>query len=381
MTVLFPSQNDTRPLLQKVKDINKNVNYNNYSYGTFPDKNIGTAKDVLIQVQTLLNVNSTVKADQIECGNGNKDFFKPVTDLSGILPYGGDLIVKNTGSVARDYFALERTFLSWLRMGVTLVIVGFIIYFRSCINLSLEHSHISYAIGKSETILIPVKSSKNSNPNYDVNALRAIEHYMQKPMNDISIKHTPTKNLSSTNNLLNDLNNLNAFDPKYLNILKERLKKLYSKDVEFQLIRHPYPFLNAKILAQYIALNTARYRLRQIRRMLFKKMPLVGRNVGEPTKVNKGGPLINDLNAASPTKWIQLSGLGHRFLPTHLTGFRMQISGRMGLRKGASRSSVATSSWGRFRFNTMKNTMIDYAKVEKKNQNGAYCVKVWLSSS
>ncbi|RHZ87335.1 hypothetical protein Glove_37g72 [Diversispora epigaea] len=252
--------------------------------------------------------------------------------------------------------------------------------------------------------------SKNSNPNYDVNALRAIEHYMQKPMNDISIKHTPTKvifqqyfhtglkpqsgllqrgggnnnmnqNLSFSTNNLNDLNNLNAFDPKYLNILKERLKNLYNKDVEFQLIRHPYPFLNAKILAQYIALNTARYRLRQIRRMLFKKMPLVGRNVGEPTKVNKGGPLMNDLNAASPTKWIQLSGLGHRFLPTHLTGFRMQISGRMGLRKGASRSSVATSSWGRFRFNTMKNTMIDYAKVEKKNQNGAFCVKVWLSSS
>ncbi|RHZ87333.1 hypothetical protein Glove_37g71 [Diversispora epigaea] len=125
MNILFPSQNDTRPLLKKVDDINKNVNYNNYSYGTFPDKNIGTTKDVLIQVKTLLNVNSTTNVDQIECGKSNKNFCKPETDLNGILPYSADLIVENAGSAARDYLALERTFLSWLRMSTTLVAVGF----------------------------------------------------------------------------------------------------------------------------------------------------------------------------------------------------------------------------------------------------------------
>ncbi|CAG8712691.1 3283_t:CDS:1, partial [Acaulospora colombiana] len=174
--------------------------------------------------------------------------------------------------------------------------------------------------------------------------------------------------------------NSNIFDPKCLNILKERLGKMYNKEVEFQLVRQHYPFLNAKILAQYIASNTSRYRIRQIRRTLFKKIPLIGRSIGETKKVSKGN-LLNDLNAASPTKWIQLSRIGNRFLPIHLSGLRMRISGRMSHRKGAARTNVATSSLGRFRFNTMKNTMIDFAKVERKNQNGAYCVKVWLTSS
>ncbi|CAG8555430.1 9572_t:CDS:1 [Acaulospora morrowiae] len=237
--------------------------------------------------------------------------------------------------------------------------------------------------------------SKSHNFNYDLNALRAIEHYMQKPINDISVRHTPTKVVfrqyfypgiqqppregvipSSEPPVFNS----NVFDQKYLDILKERLGKMYNKDVEFQLIRQRYPFLNARILAQYIASNTSRYRIRQIRRSLFKKIPLVGRSIGETKKVSKSS-LLSDLNAASPTKWIQLSRIGHRFLPIHLSGFRMRISGRMSLRKGAARASKATSSMGSFRFNTIKNTMIDYAKVERKNQNGAYCVKVWLSSS
>ncbi|CAG8581498.1 20766_t:CDS:1 [Cetraspora pellucida] len=221
---------------------------------------------------------------------------------------------------------------------------------------------------------------------YDLNALTALEHYMQKTLSDITIKHTPTKvvfqqyyytnatqgqrrELEDTANGSTKGNN-EIFNSTALNKLKERLSRLYNKDVEFNLIKQHYPYLNSKILAQYIALNASRYRFRQIRRSLFKKIPLVG-----------GNPQQNDLNATSALRWIQLSRLGQQILPTHLSGVKIQISGRMSLRKGSARTSVINKSIGSFRFHSLKNTMIDYAKVERKNQNGAYCVKVWLSSS
>ncbi|CAG8666968.1 4044_t:CDS:1 [Scutellospora calospora] len=223
---------------------------------------------------------------------------------------------------------------------------------------------------------------------YDLNALTAIEHYMQKILPDVTIKHTPTKVLFQqyyytspiptqrrgfediTNGSSSEETNKDIFNPMALNKLKDRLSRLYNKEVEFTLIKQNYPYLNSKILAQYIALNASRYRFRQIRRSLFKKIPLVG-----------GKQQQNNLNATSALKWVQLSRLGQQILPTHLSGVKVQISGRMGFRKGSSRTSVINKSIGSFRFHSLKNTMIDYAKVERKNQNGAYCVKVWLSSS
>ncbi|CAG8776442.1 32029_t:CDS:1 [Gigaspora margarita] len=229
---------------------------------------------------------------------------------------------------------------------------------------------------------------RNQTPIHDLNALTALDHYMQKSLSDITIKHTPKKVVfqqyyyASTiptqrrgleeidNGSAKEETNKDIFNPIALDKLKERLSKLYNKDVEFNLIKQHYPYLNSKILAQYIALNASRYRFRQIRRSLFKKIPLVGGNQQQ-----------NDLNATSALKWIQLSRLGQQILPTHLSGVKIQISGRMSLRKGSARTSVVNKSIGSFRFHSLENTMIDYAKVERKNQNGAFCVKVWLSSS
>ncbi|RIB16072.1 hypothetical protein C2G38_2091904 [Gigaspora rosea] len=53
----------------------------------------------------------------------------------------------------------------------------------------------------------------------------------------------------------------------------------------------------------------------------------------------------------------------------------------MSLRKGSARTNVINKSIGSFRFHSLEIIMINYAKVECKNQNDAYCVKVWLSSS
>ncbi|CAG8833487.1 10069_t:CDS:2, partial [Gigaspora margarita] len=82
-----PAQNDTAPLLQR----NAPRNYDAISEPTF-------AKHVTVE-----NTLSYSKSA---------------------------LVVKNDGSTARDYFAIERTFLSWLRLGVALVLTGLSIYSR-----------------------------------------------------------------------------------------------------------------------------------------------------------------------------------------------------------------------------------------------------------
>ena len=79
--------------------------------------------------------------------------------------------------------------------------------------------------------------------------------------------------------------------------------------------------------------------------------------------------------------WTKLLRNGNHFLPTHLAGIKLKISGRMSLRKGAARSAVVIKSIGRLRTNTVNKSMIDYAKAEGRNMNGSYCIKVWLSSA
>jgi hypothetical protein len=155
-------------------------------------------------------------------------------------------------------------------------------------------------------------------------------------------------------------------------------------------------------------MQTKKYSIRHVRRSLFKKVPLAslvdsGRELvggiksrngliptlpsvisSNNTTLNTAGftnkPIIDGITTHY-LNWTKLLRNGNHFLPAHLAGIKLRISGRMSLRKGAARSGVIIKSIGRLRFNTVDKSMIDYAKVEGKNMNGAYCIKVWLSST
>jgi len=264
---------------------------------------------------------------------------------------------------------------------------------------------------------------KNRYTNYDENVKSSLQHYWQIPLNEFQIKHSPSKvviqqyvykpmihsrkitSLTKTaeNPLTEEPNN--QLSQLALKKLSEMYSALYKKPVEFNIILLKYPFLSSKILAQYLSMQTKKYRIRQIRRNLFRRVPLV-------SLANSGRELVNGIKSKngwiptlphSPTttttttttygkpivdgisthylNWTKLLCKGNDFLPTHLAGIKIQISGRMSLRKGAARSAVVTKSIGRLRFNTVGKSMIDYAKVEDKNMNGSYCIKVWLSSA
>ncbi|RIA84786.1 hypothetical protein C1645_698341 [Glomus cerebriforme] len=220
---------------------------------------------------------------------------------------------------------------------------------------------------------------KNVYMNYDENVKTTLQHYWQIPLNEFQVKHSPTKVIiqqyvyrptrssrrvtSSLEDTINLEQATNQLSPFALNKLSELYSTLYKKPVEFKIILLKYPFLSSKILAQYLAMQTRKHNVRQIRRNLFKK-----------------GELVDGISTQY-LNWTKLLRNGNNFLPTHLAGMKLRISGRMSLRKGAARSAVVTKSIGRLRSNTVDKSMTDYAKAEGKNMNGAYCIKVWLSSA
>ncbi|CAG8517811.1 2740_t:CDS:1 [Funneliformis mosseae] len=259
---------------------------------------------------------------------------------------------------------------------------------------------------------------KNRYTNYDENVRTSLEHYWQIPLNEFQIKHSPSKVViqqyaykpsltGTTGKTFHTEEPSNQLSQLAIKKLAELYSTLYKKPVEFNIILLKYPFLSSKILAEYLSMQTKKYRIRQIRRNLFKKVPLVSlansatglvdgmksRNGLIPTSyhfLSPPPPLPSATSLDKPIidgisthylNWSKLLRNGNNFIPTHLAGIKLQISGRMSLRKGAARSAVVTKSIGRLRFNTVGKSMIDYAKVEGKNMNGSYCIKVWLSSA
>ncbi|CAB4495734.1 unnamed protein product [Rhizophagus irregularis] len=264
--------------------------------------------------------------------------------------------------------------------------------------------------------------------NYDENVKTTLQHYWQLPLNDFQIKHSSNKvviqqyvykpmlnsrtNTSSLKGSVATQEDLNGhLSPISLKKLSELYSTLYKKPVEFKIILLKYPFLSSKILAQYLAMQTKKHNIRQIRRNLFKKVPLASlinyergnlvggiksrngliptlppatqfftRNVTPTITTPTSKPIIDGISTQY-LNWTKLLRNGDYYLPTHLAGIKLKISGRMSLRKGAARSAVVTKSIGRLRTNTVDKSMIDYAKTEGKNMNGAYCIKVWLSSA
>jgi hypothetical protein len=263
---------------------------------------------------------------------------------------------------------------------------------------------------------------KNRYTNYDENVKTTLQHYWQIPLNEFQIKHSPNKVVlqqyvykpmlnsrkvdNTTSQALTEATN--QLSPLALKKLSEMYSTLYKKPVEFNIILLKYPFLSSKILAEYLAMQTKKYSIRHVRRSLFKKVPLAslvdsGRELvggiksrngliptlpsvisSNNTTLNTAGftnkPIIDGITTHY-LNWTKLLRNGNHFLPAHLAGIKLRISGRMSLRKGAARSGVMIKSIGRLRFNTVDKSMIDYAKVEGKNMNGAYCIKVWLSST
>ncbi|CAG8506590.1 22429_t:CDS:2 [Dentiscutata erythropus] len=111
-----PAQKDTVPLLLR----NVPRKYDAISEPT-------TTKHVT--VENILKQKS-LRDGQLECGKPSSLISTSNHAAIGNYPCSAALVVKNEGSTARDNFATERTFLSWLRMSTALILTGLSICLR-----------------------------------------------------------------------------------------------------------------------------------------------------------------------------------------------------------------------------------------------------------
>lgn len=153
-----------------------------------------------------------------------------------------------------------------------------------------------------------------------------------------------------------------ALNNSSINSLGEVLGKVFAEGqpVELRLVRLHYPYLNSYILAQYIAINTAKYNFTRIQRAIFGALQF---------------PLLT----------VSLKGSNlDSTLPSYITGMKIRISGRLTTQRSVPRQTEQTAQIGSFSSshipaNSKASGITEFAAFSTKNQKGAFTIKVWIS--
>lgn len=142
------------------------------------------------------------------------------------------------------------------------------------------------------------------------------------------------------------ISSTNELEPfrKNFSELSTTLAQLYQKEVNVIATRLYYPYLNSHILSQYLAYNA-------------------------PSNT------FMDFQEAILTN----TSLHKTNLPAHISGIKVQVSGRLVTETVIPRITVKSYLIGSFQRNANNTTqIIDYSKFTTKNELGAFTVKVWI---
>ena len=212
--------------------------------------------------------------------------------------------------------------------------------------------------------------------------------------------------------------NKSKFENTHLFVLSNIIKKIYDKDIEFNIINLKYIYLNSDLLTQLIALKLRRnknYLIKVLKKCfkIIKISPLykvilinffkkeLNRKILE--KLNFLDKCYNDnintylYNLLSLDKKGKLNNFVNFFLSNlkykEINGLRLEVKGRLSRRRTASKSVF------KFKFKgNLKNIdssckelstvilrghlkpNIQYTKLNSKTRNGSFGIKGWISS-
>ena len=124
--------------------------------------------------------------------------------------------------------------------------------------------------------------------------------------------------------------------------LSNALAQLSQKEVSLIVIRLHYPYLTSSILSQYLAHNAPSNTF-----LHFQEAILV----------------YPSIYCTS--------------LPAHISGIKVQVSGRLVTERVVPRVTVKSAVVGSFNAN-VPSTLIDYGQCKMKNELGAFTIKVWI---
>ena len=182
--------------------------------------------------------------------------------------------------------------------------------------------------------------------------------------------------------------NKSKFNYNYLQYLKKYLEKIYNKNIEFNLINLRRFYLNSDILSESITLK-----IRKNRRKLLKYLNTLKRKVKVHNKKNLYYKFVlNKLNNVDK-KYLEkvvIKDIKYK----HVTGFRLETSGRLTRRYTASRSVYKLrykgnllnidSSYRGLSSVLLKGNLksnLQYTKLKSKTRIGSFGVKGWISSN
>ena len=182
--------------------------------------------------------------------------------------------------------------------------------------------------------------------------------------------------------------NKSKFNYNYLQHLKKYLEKIYNKNVEFNLVNLRRFYLNSDILSESITIK-----IRKNRRKLLKYLNTLKRKVKVRNKKNIFfQPVLNKLNNIDKKylKEVIIRNIKYK----HVTGFRLETSGRLTRRYTASRSVSKLrykgnllnidSSYRGLSSVLLKGNLkpnLQYTKLKSKTRIGSFGVKGWISSN
>ena len=182
--------------------------------------------------------------------------------------------------------------------------------------------------------------------------------------------------------------NESKFNYNYLQYLKKYLEKMYNKNVEFNFINLRRFYLNSDILSESITLK-----IRKNRRKLLKFLNNLKRKIKIRNKKNLHQLTLNKLNINQNNYLLEkiiLDNIKYK----HVTGFRLETSGRLTRRYTASRSISKLRYKGNLlnidssyrglssvlvRGNLKSN--VQYTKLKSKTRIGSFGIKGWLSGN
>lgn len=145
-----------------------------------------------------------------------------------------------------------------------------------------------------------------------------------------------------------------VFTDAALNALGAVLSRLYpGHTVELRFVRLQRPYLNSSILAQYLAINAAKYGFNQLQNTLLNAVPFV--KIDAASANTEAQPLNDNTDLT---------------LPAHISGVKIQLAGLLTTQRAAPRKTVYSASAGTF------HGVVNYAHSTSKSAVGSYTVKV-----
>src|SRR5271154_1053199 len=182
--------------------------------------------------------------------------------------------------------------------------------------------------------------------------------------------------------------NKSKFNYNYLQYLKKYLVKIYNKNIEFNLVNLRHFYLNSDILSESITLKISKNR-----RKLLKYLNTLKRKVKVRNKKNiYYKPILNKLSNVEK-KYLEeviLRDIKYK----HVTGFRLETSGRLTRRYTASRSVSKLrykgnllnidSSYRGLSSVLLKSNLksnLQYSKLNSKTRIGSFCIKSLIKNN